>query len=439
MRFFIQIFIISAFLVFCFSGMIDQAYSFQRDEITCQMNKLWQGRYANGKLLTQKELRRRLELHEKWAEDAKSLIKKEWERKRANLGEAKYETWFRDFLDSDWGKDKGRLILEGADLSCVDLRKRNLKFANLKGVNLQNSILTNANFRDAVLRSANLKKAKLDGADLGYAILEDASLMRAELKGVNLFRTDMKNAVVWGANLHNSCYQVKIDRQPGLVGLSETKNLHTMYTDSSSHALAELRQIFRKAGLRQKEREITYAIKRSEWLKMKCSESLEKWLRKMEGCEKRYLEAIFNYILFDIPVAYGLYPGRAIKILFGFVFLFAIPYCFAFIKTRSVKKDGIWRVWPKDRPRQNFGSETPELIVVNGWRVFTFAIYFSLLSAFHIGWRELNVGSWIARLQPHGYILRATGWARTLSGIQSLISVYLLAMWVLTYFGRPFE
>ncbi len=66
-------------------------------------------------------------------------------------------------------------------------------------------------------------------------------------------------------------------------------------------------------------------------------------------------------------------------------------------------------------------------------------LYFSVLSAFHIGWRDLNVGSWIARLQPREYTLRAKGWVRVVSGVQSLISVYLIAMWVLTYFGRPFE
>jgi hypothetical protein len=67
------------------------------------------------------------------------------------------------------------------------------------------------------------------------------------------------------------------------------------------------------------------------------------------------------------------------------------------------------------------------------------ALYFSLLSAAHIGWRDLNVGSWIARIQPREYMLRATGWVRVVSGIQSLLSVYLVALWVLTYFGRPFE
>ena len=64
---------------------------------------------------------------------------------------------------------------------------------------------------------------------------------------------------------------------------------------------------------------------------------------------------------------------------------------------------------------------------------------FSLLSAVHIGWRDLNVGNWITRIQPRGYTLRATGWVRTVSGIQSLISVYLLALTILTYFGRPFD
>jgi hypothetical protein len=59
--------------------------------------------------------------------------------------------------------------------------------------------------------------------------------------------------------------------------------------------------------------------------------------------------------------------------------------------------------------------------------------------AFHIGFREFSVGSWIARMQPRSFALEAAGWVRTVSGAQSLLSVYFLAMWVLTYFGRPFQ
>ena len=53
--------------------------------------------------------------------------------------------------------------------------------------------------------------------------------------------------------------------------------------------------------------------------------------------------------------------------------------------------------------------------------------------------KRFNVGSWIARVQAHEYTLRATGWVRVVAGLQSLLSVYLLALWALTYFGRPFQ
>ena len=73
-------------------------------------------------------------------------------------------------------------------------------------------------------------------------------------------------------------------------------------------------------------------------------------------------------------------------------------------------------------------------LVAIGW-----AAYFSLLSTFQIGFREFSVGTWLSRAQPRNFALESTGWVRTVSGIQSLLSVFLLAMWLLTYFGRPFQ
>ena len=127
---------------------------------------------------------------------------------------------------------------------------------------------------------------------------------------------------------------------------------------------------------------------------------------------------------------------------------------------RSRKREtGIWLVLPPDRiigggskvrPFKLTGH-TPfrplpprrwprfEAWLRRGLRRVRLAFYFSLLSAFNLGWRELNVGNWISRLQKREYTLRATGWPRTVAGLQSLLSVYLLALWVLTYFGRPFE
>jgi hypothetical protein len=74
-----------------------------------------------------------------------------------------------------------------------------------------------------------------------------------------------------------------------------------------------------------------------------------------------------------------------------------------------------------------------------GFAALGWSAYFSLLSTFQIGFREFTVGNWLTRAQPRNFALESTGWVRTVSGLQSLLSVYLLAMWLLTYFGRPFQ
>ena len=61
------------------------------------------------------------------------------------------------------------------------------------------------------------------------------------------------------------------------------------------------------------------------------------------------------------------------------------------------------------------------------------------MSTFNIGFKEFNFGRWIRLLQPRDFDIKAVGWARVVSGIQALVSVGLLALSLLSYFGRPFE
>jgi hypothetical protein len=71
--------------------------------------------------------------------------------------------------------------------------------------------------------------------------------------------------------------------------------------------------------------------------------------------------------------------------------------------------------------------------------VFFWSGYFSLISAFNIGFPEINLGNWLQHLPRTDYRLKAKGWPRTVAGIQSLISLCLLLLWVASYFGHPFE
>jgi hypothetical protein len=72
-------------------------------------------------------------------------------------------------------------------------------------------------------------------------------------------------------------------------------------------------------------------------------------------------------------------------------------------------------------------------------RLFGTAMRFSLMCALNLGFRDMEFGRWLRMLTRKEFDIKATGWARVVSGWQSLLTVYLLALWALTYFTRPFE
>jgi hypothetical protein len=198
--------------------------------------------------------------------------------------------------------------------------------------------------------------------------------------------------------------------------------------------------------MRESERELTYALNHRRRIQS-----------ERNGGILGSLESLFQEICFERTCEYGMSPTRPIKILVLSLFLFTPFYLFA-LRSRN-RQNGIWVLLPPDRiigggskvRPFRLTAHTPFLPLPQGrWprlrtevrrgkRCLRLAFYFSLLSAFNLGWRELNVGNWIYRIQKREYTLRATGWVRSVAGLQSLLSVYLLALWVLSYFGRPFD
>ena len=189
-----------------------------------------------------------------------------------------------------------------------------------------------------------------------------------------------------------------------------------------------LRSALKESGLRELERQATYAIERG---KTEYAPLVERW---------------FRTVFFQWTTEYGLYPERALLILLYGIGGFGILYLFPLSKLGIQGNSFVFKVWPSERVvvgisvKPTIASEASvEQLTASGVRLIGYAFFFSLLSAFQLGWRELNVGSWISRMQPHHYVLQAVGWVRVLSGFQSVLSVYLIAIWALTYFGRPFE
>lgn len=247
-----------------------------------------------------------------------------------------------------------------------------------------------------------------------FSILGNASIRNLDLSGYDLSGMDFRNLVLINANFHHSIFQ---PQEVGVNILLGARGLSTIKFDRFEK-IAELRKKAREAGFKYQARQLTAA------------------LRKKRFSSALFSEQFIENFFINYPTNYGGNPWRSLVIFGVFVIIFSCPYMIA-LETRG--RDGIWKVWVNERARTDLGEKKPQLIKLRGLPVVVYALYFSLLSAFHIGWRDLNVGSWITRMQPHEYTLKATGWVRFVSGVQSLISIYLLVMWFLSYFGQLIE
>jgi hypothetical protein len=385
-----------------------------------QKPKEWTGKLRDGTVIIENDLKNILADHKKWTNTGGK------EGKQADLRNANLS-----------GADLGGAWLTNAILIKAKLINANLEIAYLIEADLTEANLSGAKLYNAFLSKANLRKAKLINADLTHTTLNKTDLVASDLSGANLDNADLRNAWLidtnlsradlFGSDLKGAHFEPTHESIQTIKNIDWISNLSELKFLNNPKALVSLRDEFKKAGLRNQEREITYAIKHTQRLKL-WNDFYSSILNK--------LESIFNLIFFEWTCAYGMSPGRCFLSLIVLIFLFTIPYTEALSREGE---DGIWVVWITDRVRKDLGREEPVRLQGLGWSTIKWGFYFSVLSAFSIGWRELNVGNWIARMQRREYTLRATGWVRTVSGIQSLTSVYLLALWVLTYFGRPFE
>jgi len=223
--------------------------------------------------------------------------------------------------------------------------------------------------------------------------------------------------------------------------------------------LTQLRKQFQDAGYREPERAITCALNRHDADTSRLRAYLaEKWksVRRRHFNPgnimpfRSFVEGAFKWIAFDLTCQYGFSPGRPLRIVLLLWLFFSAVYA-AFMHRPG--KSGIYlvgtRLWRGKSNRQAIQIrprvlpaakwwKVPFLWLRREWRVLRAAMFFSLMSAFNIGFRHINFGRWLRLLTRREYDLKAVGWARTVSGFQSLLSVYLIALWVLSYFGRPF-
>jgi hypothetical protein len=320
--------------------------------------------------------------------------------------------------------------LDEASLGDADLTRSFLGGAYLSRAYLRHAQLRGAHLGDSDLASANLTDADLTGAYLNDASLGDSHLIGADLRGADLRRAQLAGAYLVYARLEGAVFEPK--NLPTPVEMARAQNLEKLRYDEDPGPLAQLRKQFQDAGYRRQEREITCALNREEANRVSF---IERWFRR---------------IAFDWTCHYGLTPGRPLRIvlwlwlLCSFVYVMFIHWGgrsgIYFVASRSLPGKSNVRGM-QIRPRAIRAAEKEKVRALGlrqGLRLLRAAMSFSLLSAFSIGFRDIAFGRWLRMLTKREYDLKPTGWARPVSGVQSLMSVYLIALWVLSYFGRPF-
>jgi hypothetical protein len=325
-----------------------------------------------------------------------------------------------------WGTNLTEARLDFANLTNADLSFANLSGARMIGADLSESTLNETN-----LSNANLSNAYIREANLLYTNLSGAYLGGADLSKAGLFRANLTNTRLADVNLTNSIYDPA--SEPPYPYVANIKGLSSVQVpeDAGGVGLVQLRKLLQDAGLRDSEREATYSIERAKTFAM------SGW--------PAVVAAVFRWLAFDLTTAYGLHPVRALFLIIG-IWLLCVPVYSWSIVRRSQGGSGIYQIFPANRIAEPSGEPTiekdPMVIRVQAahwWTAVPMASYFSLLSAANIGFQQFTPGDWIRRVQPHEYELQAEGWVRVVAGVQALLSVFLLAIWVLTQFGRPFE
>jgi len=407
---------------------------------------------------TRRELDSILAAHDRWVSTFFTFEKRE---ERSGFGYASVHRMH------GWETEEGRAVFVKADLDSADFRSRNLSYAvfdgsDLKGARFDSAYLYAASFRNCRLNGAsfvaveaemgtrfdsslftktdlsraNLATASFVGADFIETILDSADLYYTDLKGASFYNAIINGAKFYESDLSGAIFE-PVDL-PDLPLLSFARGIDRITYSSNPSSVVGLREEFANRGFRKGEREVICALRRHD-------------------------QSVVSLVAFDLTCEYGSNLSRPWIIIATLHILSSIIY-FIYMYGRS--GSGIIITYPRDpligyehldgegttpgedchhvrihnRTNHIRKSPSPLLKVAPlSFRLLGWALFFSTISAFNIGFRNVNFGRWLRGLTRKEFGVASFGWVRVVSGIQSLITVYLFALWLLCFTGTPFK
>jgi hypothetical protein len=387
----------------------------------------------------------------------------------------------KEWLDTRGGStSKGdRLVLQYFDLHGVDLHGKHLESADLTGSKLEGANLEGTQFAQAKLVCAQLTSAKLKSANLFAADLENADLTavqaekatfdssilrRTSLDGANLTDDRIRKANLQGASLIGTALAgadlagTEVSRAiwrpisvPGAGGVASMTGAESLVAyppgarESFEHrnysGLTMLAKSLKDGGQAELER-IVLGIRERE--KTRDERNSDEWFDP--------IVAQFRTVLLGWLIDYGRSPQQALLIVGAAAVVFAVLYFVFFVVTlppslAKLKAGYVLTVRRKGGPVPGFRAdwitlqedivepvEPPGIICAIVW-----AVGLSLWASVRIGVGSINLSDWLVRLQRQDREIVTQGWVRTLVGVQSLLSNVAIALFIIAFFGRPFD
>lgn len=362
------------------------------------------------------------------------------------------------------GSDFRRSDLEGSIFSHSQLQDAVFIHANLErsifaeselnGSNFSGSVLLLANFDKSNITSSNMKNADLSHSSLKYSNLYSTELSHSNLSNANFTSSDLRdvnitNTIMKNVILRNSLWGTKgspqLDSLFDLVGADTIK-----YCGRANSSLTRLRDELKEIGMRHHEREITFVIEKNltRYLLRYIDTDYQKKCYSVAPLPPYTIgdtfEGAFRYLFLEFPIGYGLYTGRPWKLIGTLILIGTLLNTIAILF--PTKSGRIVKILPVDRLSHrgnndwHIAKNSPVLTLnYQNMKSVIIGFYFSVLSTFHFGWRDFNVSNWLTKVQSSEFALRAHGWVRVVSGVQALLSLYFLSIWLLFYFGRPLQ
>ena len=340
------------------------------------------------------------------------------------------------------------VVAQGGEIYRLNIDDLWMVKSDYRAGTIAQTVLRNARFMKSDLRHADLVALDIYQSDFTKANLAGASLNTVEFSCSNEVYLD--NA---GPGCHNfseatfigAAYEVfESNSIKAELQIAGVKGIEHWYVEDikATPTIYPFRASLIAKGMTSEAKAITYVI----------NKSIDDFIFRESDDSVELLLAYLRNTLFDKTVKYGADPSHALLVLMYVFIYFTIFYvAYAIVCKVALSPSRFSLVikvndtsfplnrYFEDAPQTNWHigpRTTPNLI-----RAIRFAghiFWFSLLSSFHIGWRDLNLGTWLSRLQPRHFVYEPSGVLRVVSGIQSLVSVFLVALCVVSSFGHPF-